>query len=110
MKIWLKSTIFYGLVPVVLLACSSSGPKDYRTTDAINAALESSISSNQILESQIVPDKINQALLPGIQLDLPGQTGIDVVRVHRITWLCTRKLKVKLHWISRTSVLKMLWM
>ncbi|VAW90930.1 MSHA biogenesis protein MshL [hydrothermal vent metagenome] len=78
MKIWLKLTIFYGLVPVVLLACSSSGPKDYRTTDAINTALESSISSNQILESQIVPDKINQALLPGIQLDLPGQTGIDV--------------------------------
>ena len=78
MKIWLKLTIFYGLVPVVLLACSSSGPKDYRTTDAINAALESSISSNQILESQIVPDKINQALLPGIQLDLPGQTDIDI--------------------------------
>ena len=78
MKIRIKITLFYSFVPVVLLACSSAGPKDYRTSDAINAALENSISSNQILKPRTVPEQINQALLPSIQLDLPGQTGIDV--------------------------------
>ena len=78
MKIRLKIAVLYGLVPFMLLACSAPSMQDNRTTQLINETLDSSISTNQRHDPQAVPETINQALLPQIQLDLPGQTGIDV--------------------------------
>jgi len=78
MKTRLKLAVLHGFVPALLLACSAPSMNDNRTTQMINETLENSISINQKHDPQVVPDKINQALLPKIQLDLPGQTGIDV--------------------------------
>ncbi len=78
MMVRLKNAFFYSVVPVLLLACSAPSPRDNRTTSIIDSTLDDSISANQMHGPQAVPDKINQALLPKIQLDLPGQTGIDV--------------------------------
>jgi len=66
-------------MPAFLLACSTTTPPpDTRTYNAIDSALDQGISSNQQIASlQPPPETISDALLPRIQLDLPGQTGID---------------------------------
>ncbi len=78
MRLRLKIAFLSGLTSVLLVACSAPAPRDNRTTDLINATLDSSYKDSQLHGPQAVPEQINQALLPKIELDLPGQTGIDV--------------------------------
>ena len=76
----LKFTLSWSL-PVFLLACSAStpAPPDKRTYDLIENALDKGIASNQqIAAKQSTPEKVSDALLPSIHLDLPEQTGIDI--------------------------------
>lgn len=75
----IKVTVSW-ILPALLLACSTTPtPPDNRTYDAINDVLDQGITSNQrATAKQATPEKVSDALLPSIQLDLPEQTGIDI--------------------------------
>ena len=69
------------LTSLVLAACSTPPATDTRTLSAIDQALTDGIASNHSNDEPrppAPPSSVSNALLPPVELNLPGQSAIDV--------------------------------